>query len=80
MQNNQLNQTLQNIAMAKKQGKNPQMLMNIMLQNNPQMQQTLAQLKNMVGNRNPKEFFMQMARQNGVQEATFALIDELFNN
>ena len=80
MINNQLNSVLQNIAMAKKQGKNPQMIMNNLLQQNPQMQQTLSQLKNMVGNRNPKEFFMQMAKQNGVQETTFALIDEIFNN
>lgn len=79
-QNNNLNATLQNILNAKRSGKNPQMLMNNLLQQNPQMQQTLTQLKNMVGNRNPKEFFMQMAKQNGVQEATFALIDELFNN
>ena len=79
-QNNNLNATLQNILNAKRSGKNPQMLMNNLLQQNPQMQQTLTQLKNMVGNRNPKEFFMQMAKQNGVQETTFALIDELFNN
>lgn len=78
--NNQLNQTLQNIAMAKKQGKNPQMIMNIMLQKNPQMQQTLTQLKNMVGNRNPKDFFMQLAKQNGVEETTLAIINEMFNN
>lgn len=80
MQNNQLNQTLQNIAMAKKQGKNPQMLMNMMLQNNPQMQQTMTQIKNISNGKNPKEFFMQMAKQNGVEETTLALLDELFNN
>lgn len=78
--NNQLNKTLQNIYNAKKQGKNPQVVMNMMLQQNPQMQQTLTQLKNMANGRNPKEFFMQMAKQNGVEEATLSLLDEMFNN
>ena len=79
-QNNQLNQTLQNIAMAKKQGKTPQMIMNMIMQQNPQMQQTLTQLQNMVGNRNPRDFFMQLAKQNGVQETTLAMLGDMFNN
>ena len=78
--NNQLNQTLQNIAMAKKQGKNPQMIMNMLLQQNPQMQQTLTQLKNMANGRNPKEFIIQLAKQNGVEETTLAMLGEMFNN
>jgi hypothetical protein len=80
MVNNQLNSVLQNIAMAKKQGKNPKMIMNMIMQQNPQMQQTLTQLKNMVGNRNPKDFFMQLAKQNGVEETTLAMLGEMFNN
>ena len=80
MVNNQLNSVLQNIAMAKKQGKNPKMIMNMIMQQNPQMQQTLTQLQNMVGNRNPKEFIMQLAKQNGVEETTLAMLGEMFNN
>ena len=80
MVNNQLNSVLQNIAMAKKQGKNPKMIMNMIMQQNPQMQQTLTQLQNMVGNRNPRDFFMQLARQNGVEETTLAMLGEMFNN
>jgi hypothetical protein len=79
-QNNSLNATLQNIMNAKKQGKNPQMIMNMIMQQNPQMQQTLNQLKNMVGNRNPRDFFMQLAKQNGVEETTLAMLVEMFNN
>lgn len=79
-QNNQLNSVLQNIATAKKQGKNPQMIMNTILQQNPQMQQTLTQLKNMANGRNPKEFILQMAKQNGVEETTLALINDIFDN
>lgn len=78
--NKDFNQTLQNIANAKKQGKSPQMIINMMLQANPQMQQTLTQLKNMVGNRSPKEFFMQLAKQNGADDMALAMLGEMFNN
>ena len=78
--NNQLNTTLQSIAIAKKQGKNPQIIMNTILQQNPQVRQTLTQLQNMAQGRNPKEFIMQLARQNGIEEATLSMISEMFNN
>ena len=78
--NNQFNYTLQNIMLAKKQGKNPKMIMNMIMQQNPQMQQTLTQLQNMANGRNPKEFIMQIAKQNGVEETTLAMIGEMFNN
>lgn len=80
MVNNQLNSVLQNIAMAKRQGKDPKMIMNMIMQQNPQTQQTLTQLQNMVGNRNPRDFFMQLAKQNGVEEATLAMLGDMFNN
>lgn len=80
MVNNQLNSVLQNIAMAKKQGKNPKMIMNMIMQQNPQMQQTLTQLQNMANGRNPKEFIMQLAKQNGVDENAIKLIKDIINN
>lgn len=78
--NQQINQTLQNIYRAKKQGKNPQMIMNLMLQRNPQMQQTLNQLKNMANGRSPKEFIMQLAKQNGLEESALSIINEMYDN
>ena len=42
--------------------------------------QQLTQLKNMANGRNPKEFIMQMARQNGVEEATLAILNQMFDN
>lgn len=80
MVNNQLNSTLQNIAMAKKHGKNPQMIINSILQQNPQVKQTMTQLQNMANGRSPKEFFMQMAKQNGVDETTLSMLSEMFDN
>jgi hypothetical protein len=44
------------------------------------MQQTLTQLQNMVGNRNPKDFFMQFAKQNGIDEVSIGIINEILNN
>ena len=80
MNNNQLNSVLQNILNAKKQGQNPKILINNMLQQNPQMQQTLTQLKNMANGKNPQDFFMQIAKQNGVEETTLNLLSEMFSN
>lgn len=78
--NNQFNQILQSMALAKKQGKNPQMIMNSMLQQNPQMQQTLTQFKNMSNGRSPKEFVMQYAKQQGLDEITMGFINDIINN
>lgn len=78
--NGNVNANIQQIMALKKQGKSPQQVMQILMQQNPQLQQTLTQMKNMAGDRNPKEFVMQMARQNGVGEATLGMISDIFNN
>ena len=78
--NNQFNYTLQNIMLAKKQGKNPQQIMQQIMQSNPQFQQTLTQLQNMSQGRNPKEFVMQLAMQNGVDEIGMQIIAQIFDN
>lgn len=79
MNNYNMQQALQSIMIAKRQGKNPQQMIQGMLQNNPQMQQTLTQLKNMAQGRSPKEFIMQLARQNGADETTLNMINEILN-
>lgn len=80
MNNYNMQQALQSIMIAKKQGKNPQQLIQGMLQNNPQMQQTLTQIRNMAQGRSPKEFFTQLARQNGADEMTLQMLSEMFDN
>lgn len=79
-QNNQFNATLQNIKIAKQQGKNPQAIMNAMLQANPQMRQQLTQLQNMAQGRNPKEFIMQFAKQNGADAVAMEIINQILND
>ena len=78
--NNNLNANLQAILNMKKQGKNPQAVMQSMFQQNPQMQQQLTQLKNMANGRNPREFIMQMAIQNGVEASTIEIINQILGN
>lgn len=75
-----VNENLKQIMLLKQQGKNPQKVMQMLIQQNPQLQHTLTQMKNMAGNRSPKEFVMQMARQNGVEETTLGMIEDMFNN
>lgn len=78
--NGNVNANIQQIMALKKQGKSPQQVMQMLMAQNPQLQQTLTQMKNMAGNRSPKEFIIQMARQNGVEEATLGMIEQMFNN
>lgn len=78
--NNNLNANLQAILNMKKQGKNPQAIMQAMFQQNPQMQQQLTQLKNMANGRSPREFIMQMAIQNGVEASTIEIINQILGN
>ena len=58
--NNPINQMLQFIN----GGGSPQNFINSLAGN----QQGVQQLKNMVGNRNPRDFVLQMARQRGIDQ------------
>lgn len=46
-------------------GMNPQNAMQMLLQKFPNAQQTLTQLQNMAKGQNPRDFAMQLAKQNG---------------
>lgn len=63
-----INQTLEQIIRFYDSGGNPQQVMQNMMQQNPQMNQMQTQMKNMAQGRSPKEFILQMAKQNGVSE------------
>lgn len=66
-----INQTIQALVNLHDRGRNPQDLMQMFVQNNGQGQlnQMQTQLQNMAQGRSPKEFILQMARQNGATEA-----------
>lgn len=76
--NNDINSVISQIMALKKQGRNPQAVMQMLFQNNPQYQQMATQLKNMAGGRNPKEFVMQLARQNGVSQENLQAMQNMF--
>lgn len=60
--NNPINMIMQMVN----NGGNPQQIMQQIMQRNPQASQMLTQMKNMAGGKSPKDFAMQLAKQNGV--------------
>jgi hypothetical protein len=74
---NDINQTLQGIFAMKNAGRNPQQIMQMLIQKNPQVQQMLTTLQNMAGGRSPKEFLTQIAKQNGVSEQNISAIEQI---
>ena len=75
---NDLNAVISNIIAMRNAGQNPQQLMNTLMQSNPQNRQMLAQLKNMANGRNPQEFIMQLAMQNGVSSENLQALQQMF--
>lgn len=75
---NDINAVISQIMALKKQGKNPQAVMQMLMQRNPQYSQALQQVKNMANGRNPQEFVMQLAQQNGVSQENLQAMQELF--
>ena len=73
-----VNQALQNLISMKKSGKNPQMVLQMIMQQNPQVAQLMSQFRNMSNGRNPREFVTQMARQNGLSEQNILAIQQMF--
>jgi hypothetical protein len=73
-----VNQALQSLFQMRSAGRNPQQIMQMMMQQNPQMQNALATLRNMAQGKNPREFFSQLARQNGVNEQNMAQLMAMF--
>lgn len=77
---NDINAVISQIMALKKQGRNPQAVMQMLMQQNPQYSQALQQLKNMANGRNPQEFVMQLARQNGVSQENLQAMQNMFGN
>ena len=76
--NNQMNQVIQGLLQMKNAGRNPQQVMQMLMQRNPNYQQAMATLQNMAQGRNPQEFIMQLAKQNGVTQENMQGIMSLF--
>lgn len=75
-----VNQALQGLFQMRNAGRNPQQIMQMLIQQNPQYSQMLTQIRNMAQGRNPRDFVMQLARQNGVNEQNMAQLMQMFGN
>lgn len=75
---NDINQIIQGIMQMKNSGKNPQMIMQMLMQRNPNYQQVMSRLQNMAQGRNPQDFIMQLAKQGGVNEQNLQALQQMF--
>ena len=73
-----VNQALQNIIAMKNSGKNPQAILQMLMQQNPQVAQMMTQFRNMSNGQNPRDFITQMARQQGLSEQNISAIQQMF--
>lgn len=75
---NDINAIIQNLAQAKQAGKNPKAIMQMMMQQNPNVQQQMQVIRNMANGRNPREFFTDLARQHGANEQSIEYLNGFF--
>ena len=73
-----VNQALQSVFQMRNAGRNPQQILQMMIQQNPQIKQLLTQFQNMSNGQNPRDFLTQLARQNGVSEQNISNIQQMF--
>ncbi len=75
---NNINEQISAIMSLKQRGMQPQQVMQMMLQQNPHLQQQLQTLQNMAQGQNPQQFVMQLAKQNGVNQENINAIMQMF--
>lgn len=76
--NNGINEQISAIMSLKQRGMQPQQVMQMMFQQNPQLQQQMQTVKNMMNGKNPREFVTQLAKQNGANEQSMQMLMQLF--
>lgn len=75
---NDINQLFQSIAQAKSMGKNPQVIIQNIMQRNPYYQQAMVRLQNMAQGQNPQQFLTQLAKQNGLNDDGLQALKQIF--
>lgn len=78
--NNDVNSRIQAIMQLKQKGLTPQSAMQMLMQRNPNYQIAMQRLTNMAQGRNMKDFVMQLAMQNGVNQENLQAIQSLFGS
>ena len=78
---NNLNNSLQSIINLANSGKSPNEVINMLIQQNPNVKQSLTQLQNMAQGRNMKDFVMQLMKQNtGINPQMFDSLSRMMGN
>ena len=76
---NGINEQISTIMSLKQRGMTPQQVMQMMFQQNPRLQQQMQTLQNMAQGKNPQEFIMQLAKQNGANQNSINSIMQMLN-
>lgn len=77
---NDINEIIQSVLQARSMGKDPNMIVQMLVKQNPNLQQMMVRMQNMAKGRNVNEFVMQMAKQNGVNEQNIQALQQIFGN
>lgn len=78
---NNLNNSLQSIINLANSGKSPNEVINMLIQQNPNVKQGLTQLQNMAQGRSMKDFVMQLMKQNtGINPQIFDSLSRMMGN
>lgn len=73
-----INNNLQAIINLANKGRNPNEVMNMLIQQNPNIKQSLTQLQNMAQGRNMKDFVLQLMKQNeGINPEMFESLSNM---
>jgi len=81
MANNGINEALQSIINMANSGKSPNDVMNLLMQQNPNINQGITQLKNMAQGKDMKDFVLQLMKQNtGIDPKIFENVSRIMGS
>lgn len=75
---NDINEQISLVMSLKQRGFTPQQALEYLSRQNPHILESVATLKNMAQGKNPQEFFMQLATQNGVSQENIQALKQMF--
>lgn len=75
---NGINEQISAIMSLKQRGMSPQQVMQMLVQQNPNIQQYMQTLQNMAQGRDMKQFVIQLAMQNGVSQENLQALQQMF--
>lgn len=77
---NNLNNAIDTLIGFYNSGRNPRDIINMLIQQNPQVRQMMVQVQNMAQGRTPQEFITQLAKQNGLEQSKIDQLMQMVNH